>query len=51
VKAVATSGKVWWPYFFNRETGEPLNPIAETPVATATDVPDERKPADVSGER
>lgn len=42
VKVVATSGKVWWPYFFNRETGQPLNPIVETPVPTATDVPGEQ---------
>jgi glucose dehydrogenase len=42
IKAVATSGKVWWPFIFNRETGEPLNPIVETPVPTATDVPNER---------
>jgi quinoprotein glucose dehydrogenase len=41
IKAVATSGKVWWPYIFNRETGEPLNPMPETPVPTATDVPNE----------
>ena len=42
VKAVATSGKVWWPFIFDRATGEPLNPIVETPVPTATDVPNER---------
>lgn len=42
IKAVATSGKVWWPYIFNRETGAPLNPIPETPVPTATDVPNEQ---------
>ena len=42
VKAVGTSGKTHWPFFFNRETGEPLNPIVETPVATATDVPGEQ---------
>ena len=42
IKAVATSGKVWWPFIFNRETGEPLNPIVETPVPTATDVPNEQ---------
>ena len=42
IKAVATSGKVWWPFIFNRETGEPLNPIVELPVPTATDVPNEQ---------
>jgi glucose dehydrogenase len=42
VKAVAATGKVWWPYFFNRETGEALNPIVETPVPIATDVPGEQ---------
>ena len=42
IKAVGTSGKTHWPFFFNRETGEPLNPIVEMPVPTTTDVPGEQ---------
>jgi PQQ-dependent dehydrogenase (methanol/ethanol family) len=41
IKGVASAGKNCFVYMFNRETGEPLNPIVETPVATRTDVPGE----------
>lgn len=41
VKGVAVAPKNCYVYFFNRETGTPLNPIVETPVPTRTDVPGE----------
>lgn len=39
VRGVASAGKNCHMYFFDRETGRPLNPIVETPVPTTTDVP------------
>ncbi|HEV3060390.1 MAG TPA: PQQ-binding-like beta-propeller repeat protein [Vicinamibacterales bacterium] len=41
VMGVGSSGKVCYVYLLNRETGQPLNPIVETPVPTMTDVPGE----------
>jgi glucose dehydrogenase len=41
VKGVGSLGKNCHAYFFDRETGEPLNPIVETAVPTRTDVPGE----------
>ncbi len=37
VKALAQANKNGWLYILNRETGEPVHPIIETPVPTATD--------------
>jgi alcohol dehydrogenase (cytochrome c) len=42
VKGVGSTGKVCYAYLFNRETGEPINPIVETLVPTTTDVPGEQ---------
>ena len=42
VKALAQVSKQGFLYAFNRETGEPIWPIEERPVATDTDVPGER---------
>lgn len=39
VKALASLGKTCYMYVLNRETGQPLNPMVETPVPTTTDVP------------
>ena len=36
VKALAEASKNGWLYILNRETGEPVHPIVETPVATET---------------
>jgi quinoprotein glucose dehydrogenase len=41
VKGLASAGKNCFLYLFNRETGQPLNPIVETAVPTKTDVPGE----------
>jgi PQQ-dependent dehydrogenase (methanol/ethanol family) len=41
IKGVATAGKNCFLYFFHRDTGKPINPIVETAVPTATDVPGE----------
>jgi PQQ-dependent dehydrogenase (methanol/ethanol family) len=41
VKAVASGGKNCFMYMWNRETGQPLHPMVETAVPTATDVPGE----------
>jgi PQQ-dependent dehydrogenase (methanol/ethanol family) len=41
VKGVASAGKNCLLYMWNRETGQPLHPIVETAVPTATDVPGE----------
>ena len=38
VKALAQASKNSWLYILNRETGEPVHPIIETPVATQTDI-------------
>ena len=37
VKALAQANKNGWLYILNRETGEPVHPIIETPVPTETD--------------
>lgn len=42
VKGVATGGKNCFLYLFNRENGQPINPIVETAVRTQTDVPGEQ---------
>jgi glucose dehydrogenase len=41
VKGLASAGKNCFLYLFNRETGQPLNPMVETAVPTKTDVPGE----------
>ena len=41
VKGVASGGKNCLMYMWNRETGQPLHPMVETAVPTATDVPGE----------
>ena len=38
VKALAQASKNSWLYILNRETGEPVHPIIETPVSTQTDI-------------
>ena len=42
LKGIASFGKTCYAYILNRETGQPVNPIVETPVPTATDVPGEQ---------
>jgi quinohemoprotein ethanol dehydrogenase len=42
VKGVGAFGKTCYGYFFDRQTGKPLNPIVETPVPSTTDVPGEQ---------
>jgi glucose dehydrogenase len=42
VKGIASGGKSCFAYFWNRENGQPLNPIVETPVPTTTDNPGEQ---------
>ena len=39
VRGIASLGKTCYVYMLDRATGEPLNPIVETAVPTATDVP------------
>ena len=39
VKGIASLGKTCYVYMLDRATGEPINPIVETAVPTATDVP------------
>ena len=41
IPAIGTGGKACLAYFWNRENGQPLNPIVETAVPTTTDVPGE----------
>jgi quinohemoprotein ethanol dehydrogenase len=41
VKAIGAPGKTCFLYVWNRETGQPVNPMVETPVPTFTDVPGE----------
>ncbi len=41
IKGVASGGKNCFLYLWNRETGQPINPIVETAVLTKTDVPGE----------
>ena len=42
IKGVASGGKNCFLYVFNRENGQPINPIVETPVRTESDVPGEQ---------
>jgi len=42
IKGVAAAGKNCLVYLWHRETGEPIHPIVETVVPTATDVPGEQ---------
>jgi quinohemoprotein ethanol dehydrogenase len=42
IKGLASAGKNCFLYFLNRENGQPINPIVETPVRTETDVPGEQ---------
>jgi glucose dehydrogenase len=42
VRAVAAGNKNGYVYILNRETGEPINPIVETPVDTKGDLPGEQ---------
>ena len=42
VKGVAAAGKNCLLYLWDRATGEPINPMVETAVPTATDVPGEQ---------
>jgi len=41
VRALASLAKTCYVFAFNRETGQPLFPIVETPVPTTTDMPGE----------
>ena len=41
IRGVGAAGKNCLLYLWNRETGEPINPMVETPVPTATNVPGE----------
>ena len=41
IKGVGSASKNCLLYLWHRETGQPINPMVETPVATATDVPGE----------
>ncbi|MCH8176007.1 MAG: PQQ-binding-like beta-propeller repeat protein [Proteobacteria bacterium] len=57
VKAMAQANKNSWLYILNRETGEPVHPIIETPVSTVTDTegevpyPTQPIPHKANGER
>tara|TARA_B100001105_G_scaffold255432_2_gene254856 strand:- start:392 stop:2221 length:1830 start_codon:yes stop_codon:yes gene_type:complete len=57
VKAMAQANKNSWLYILNRETGDPVHPIIETPVSTVTDVegevpyPTQPIPHKANGER
>lgn len=57
VKALAEASKNSWLYILNRETGEPVHPIIETPVPTETDLegevpyPTQPIPHTAAGER
>ncbi len=42
IKAVAEAPKNGFLYILNRQTGQPINPIVEIPVPTASDVPGEQ---------
>ena len=41
IRGIGSLGKTCYAYFLDRETGQPINPIVETPVPTTTDVPGE----------
>ena len=57
VKALAQANKNSWLYILNRETGQPVHPIIETPVPTETDLegeepwPTQPIPHKANGER
>lgn len=57
VKALAQASKNSWLYILNRETGEPVHPIIETPVSVETDLegevpyPTQPIPHKANGER
>jgi glucose dehydrogenase len=42
VKGIGAASKTCYWYLYNRETGQPINPIVETAVPTKTDVPGEK---------
>lgn len=42
IKGIGSAGKNCFLYLLNRDTGQPINPIVETPVRTQTDVPGEQ---------
>jgi glucose dehydrogenase len=42
IKGVASGGKNCFLYLWNRENGQPINPMVETAVLTKTDVPGEQ---------
>jgi len=42
VRGVASLGKTCYAYFWDRQSGRPLNPMVETPVPTFSDVPGEK---------
>ena len=42
IKGVGSASKNCFLYLWDRETGRPINPMVETPVATQTDVPGEQ---------
>lgn len=42
VQGVASLGKTCYAYFWDRQTGRPLNPMVESVVPTTTDVPGEQ---------
>jgi glucose dehydrogenase len=42
IKGVGSAGKNCFLYLWNRENGQPINPIVETAVLTKTDVPGEQ---------
>jgi alcohol dehydrogenase (cytochrome c) len=41
IKGIGVPSKTCYVYMWDRATGKPINPIVETPVPTATDVPGE----------
>jgi glucose dehydrogenase len=41
IKGVGALAKSCYAYLLNRDTGQPINPMVETPVVTKTDVPNE----------
>ena len=41
VRAAAAANKNGFVYILNRETGQPINPIVETPVSTVSEMPGE----------
>jgi glucose dehydrogenase len=41
IKGVGSLAKTCYAYLLNRDTGQPINPMVESPMITATDVPGE----------